>query len=232
VYIRGCQERVEALGDTIRHLRDAVAAFLDTAEARLQEQAQAIRIFGNDSSAELNDASPLTTTVQYTYTAFEVFTTVPTDLFRSVKLTAIHPAVDSDPGNSNGFTRVSPLFCATLTPLESEDPPFYMQGGRVMVRGASLQCDDTSIPAATVRPADDMTATEPPLTRIVLDDIVFKGTYDVNTEIGVLHTSYIYKYFGSAPYSLFPGSSRRHAQGMGLDRKSVCFLALRDPSRN
>jgi hypothetical protein len=32
VYIRGKRERIDALDDTIRHLRDAVATFLDTAE--------------------------------------------------------------------------------------------------------------------------------------------------------------------------------------------------------
>jgi hypothetical protein len=148
VYIRGKRERIDALGDTIHYLRGAVAAFLATAEPRLQH-AQ-ILLFGTDSPTELDGESPLTTTVQYAYTAFEVFTIVPTDLFRSVKLTQIHPAVDSDPGNNNGFTHVSPLFCAALTPPESEDPPFFMLGGRVAVRGASLQCDDTSVPAATV----------------------------------------------------------------------------------
>jgi hypothetical protein len=72
---------IDAPDDTIRHLRDAVAAFLDAAETRLQ--AHAIRIYKNESPGsessptELNDASPLTTTVQYEYTAFEVFTTAP-----------------------------------------------------------------------------------------------------------------------------------------------------------
>jgi hypothetical protein len=100
VYIRGSKEGSEALGDTIHQLRDAVAAFLDTAEA------QAIRNLRNDSPTELNDASPLTRTT--------VFTTVPTDLFRSVRWTPIHPAADSDPGNDNGFTRVSPRRLAHL----------------------------------------------------------------------------------------------------------------------
>jgi hypothetical protein len=62
-----------------------------------------------------------------------------------------------------------------------------MQGGRAMVRGTSLQCDDTSVPVATVRPADEVTATVPLLTRIALDDIVFNEIYDVKRETGILH---------------------------------------------
>jgi hypothetical protein len=79
-------------------------------------QAQAIRIFRNDSPTELDGESPLTTTVPITYTAFEIFTIVPTDLFRNVILTQIHLAVDSDPEYHNGFTRVVALFCTALTP--------------------------------------------------------------------------------------------------------------------
>jgi hypothetical protein len=179
VYIRGSNTRIEARGDTIRHLRDAVVTYLETAEPRLQAQAQAIRIYknnGNESPTELNDVSPLTATVQNTYyTAFEVFTVVPTDLFRTVTLLGIHPGVDAEPGNE--FSRVSPLFCAALSQSESQDPPFHMQGGRVMVRGASLTCRDFSIPA-TIGPTDDVEADEPhTLMRIGLDDDVFKNTY-------------------------------------------------------
>jgi hypothetical protein len=191
VYIRGQRERIDASGDTIGHLRYAVAAFLTNDAAIRLPQAQKILIFGNDSATELNDASALltTTNAKYTYTAFEVFTTVPTDLFRTVKLGEIHPAVDSDPGNQ--FTRVSPLFCAALTPPESEDPPFYMQGGRVLVRGASLRCGDTSVPA-TFGPADEAKATDQTDKldrRMPLNDPVFQNTYGADTEFGILHTS-------------------------------------------
>jgi hypothetical protein len=217
VYIRGSKERIEVLGDTIRHLRDAVAAFLATATTQLPP-AQEIRIFGNDSPTELNDASPLTTTAQYTYTAFEIFTTVPTDLFRNVKLNQIHPVVDSDPECHNGFTRVSALFCTALTPSESEDPPFYMHStNRVVVRGASLECADTSVPAATVRPADEVTATEPRLTRIPLNDIVFQNTHDVNAEIGILRTSYLYKDI------IFPRFLSKTSSGNGPMKKRMLF---------
>jgi hypothetical protein len=214
VYIRGSKERIETLGDTVCHLREAVADFLDTAEPRFQQQAQAIRVFGNDSPTELDGESPLTTTIEYTYTAFEVFTSVPTDLFRTVKMNQIHPAVESDPGKNNEFARVSPLFCAALTPSESKDPPFYMQGGRVMIRGASLFYGDKSV-QATVAPADEVTETEPmdTLMRIPLDDVKFQNTYDAETEFGILHTSLLNYFLGLAMFPLFPASKKSSRNG-------------------
>jgi hypothetical protein len=214
VYIRGSKERIETLGDTICHLRDAVAAFVDTAEPRFQQQAQAIRLFGNDSAIELNDAFPLTMTIEYTYTALEVFTTVPTDLFRTVKMDQIHPAVDSDPENNNRFTRVSPMFCAALAPLESIDLPFYMKGGRIMVRGASLICHDGAV-VANFAPSDEVTETEPmnTLMKIPLDDVKFQNTYDGGTEFGILHTSMLNVSYGLAIVPLFADPKESFGSG-------------------
>jgi hypothetical protein len=216
VCIRGIRRQVRVSdGNTIRHLRAAVVAAVAALNDRgvTRFQAQAIYIFGNEipTGTEiddlgngtppigLNDATPLNTNIKnYTYTAFEVFTTVPTVLLRTVKLNEIHPVVNSDPGNQ--FTHVSPLFCAALSPSESVYPPFHMQSGRVMVRGASLFCRDESIPA-TVRPAAaEVEATEPiarSMMRFPLDHMDFQGTYQVKEEFGVLHTSLLYQKAGA-----------------------------------
>lgn len=211
VYIRGSIRPVEvdAQGNTIRHLRDAVAA-LFLSDAYLLDatplQAQAILIYGIESHGSevsrlppvLDDVSLLSTTVQYT--AYEVFTTVPRNLYRTVKTNQAHPVVDAVPGNQ--FTKVASLFCTALTPTESIDPPFYYnaqhKGRRVSVRGASLTWKDASEPATVglTSEVDANESTKAPA-RIALDDAVFLGTYREGTEFGVLHTSSIYKHDGA-----------------------------------
>jgi hypothetical protein len=84
-----------------------------------------------------------------------------------------------------------------------------------------------------------MTATEPTLTRIALDDTVFQNIYDAETEFGILHTSYLYRYLGALLVPRFllktrsgngPGSTKRiffwrHVIRRGTDLSSLGVLA-------
>jgi hypothetical protein len=101
---------------------------------------------------ELNDASPLTTTAQYTYAAFEVFT-VPTDLFPR-KIWRIQHVDATIRIHSH-----APLFCAALS--RRVESPFYLGGDTDRLWSGHRCCCDISVPA-TIGPADDVEADEPP----------------------------------------------------------------------
>jgi hypothetical protein len=117
---------------------------------------------------------------------------VPVDLYRTVKMSQIHPAVRGL--TATQFSAVVPLFCAALTLEEAEDPPFYMNSqGRVLLRGASLSCF-CSTKTSSIMPWEDVTNEEPiGESHVPLDN--FQNTYSGvgGNPFGILHTSKLYE---------------------------------------
>jgi hypothetical protein len=187
---------------------------------------QEILIFQEGSTA-LDDSEMLDKDT--TYYAFEKFGIVPVDLYRTVKLSHIHPAVRSL--IPTAFTQVSPLFCAALTMKEAVNPPFYTDLGRVSVRGASLTCCDRT-EASTTMPWDDVTAEEKKGEHLVCLDN-FRGSYTLpvaEDSFGILKTSRCYKPVSNDAIALFNSKEYKGATKKGNIRRD-CYWRFRLPSK-
>lgn len=95
-------------------------------------------VFRNDdeSTTELGDTVGLT--AKANYTALELFSTVPIDLFRRVPPSKIHPAVESQPGNQ--LSKRSPLFCASFREDEYRATPYEKNR-----KQGNVECDGISL---------------------------------------------------------------------------------------
>jgi hypothetical protein len=61
------------------------------------------------------------------------------DLYRTINLSQIHPALRTRNAELSRFTEVVPLYCAALTEKKADYPPYFTNGNNaVQIRGASL----------------------------------------------------------------------------------------------
>jgi hypothetical protein len=79
---------------------------VDTIGSTRLLQGQEILIFQEGSTTPLVDREPLTSSEDTTYYTYDKFTRVLVDLYRTVKLSQIHPAVHSD--TPTAFSSVVP----------------------------------------------------------------------------------------------------------------------------
>eukprot|EP00056_Hartaetosiga_gracilis_P015525 m.241868 g.241868 ORF g.241868 m.241868 type:complete len:519 (+) comp27537_c0_seq1:102-1658(+) len=143
VHLRAKKLEVEVDGDTVRELKKKLLETAPTTTTTIprpqNEQDGCLLVFHGET--ELNDKEKLDT--QKTYFVFEVFTTVPASLYRTVDVSHAQPAVSSS--HKNPFSEVTPLFCAALNSDEAKLPFFYQSGDKTVVRGASLSCKHPQI---------------------------------------------------------------------------------------
>jgi hypothetical protein len=90
-------------------------------ETALLPSNQEIVLF-KKASAEIldDDGKQLDSGMGKEYIAYEKFKVVPVDLYRTVKFSQVHPAVEVEHDSTQlQFTNVAPLFCASLNEQEA-----------------------------------------------------------------------------------------------------------------
>lgn len=217
VIIRGApmEEMVVENPANVGNLRNVVLGALQNRPiqhkgSRIEElpKTQTILIFQNTPVELLeNDNMELDSAMQYC--VFEKFTTVPVDLYRTVKLSQIHPVVKAD--IPSPFTEVVPLFCASFQEKESVHPPFRRslsdlnKSGRTLFSGASLRaCDEYREVAEN--PWDDVTREENKMGHQV-DLGTLDGTYRRSTtaeggpSVGILRSTKLYTTTGAERFN-------------------------------
>jgi hypothetical protein len=223
VFIRNKQEDVETNLKTIGELRPRILERLKdiafTTGGPLLE-GQEILIFQEGSTTQLENSEKLDK--RTTYSAYEKFAIAPVDLYRTVKMSQIHPTVRSL--NPTAFCAVVPLYCAALTEAEAKYPPYYTdRKGRVSIRGASLCCGDPYTDTSLIMPWDEVTEEEQTgESHVPL--VNFGDTFNTNVtenSFGILHTSTIYK-AGPKAINKFDSKELKRAVGWCYSRISTC----------
>jgi len=156
-----------------------------------------------------------------TYTVYEKFHTVPTDLYRTVKLNQIRPLVTTS-ALPSPCTQVTPLYCAALTEKEAQYPPFCVSETtkKVLVCGASLQSCNDFLKDSKVMPWDKITDSEERSNyRVKLNHSDF---HDANVSpFGILYSPKLTKNESVVPALVLTQkeSSNTNTQGNGSARR-------------
>jgi hypothetical protein len=150
-----------------------------------------IRVFRKDGNelmplADKDPGAPLHT--DHAYFAVEYFQTIPTDMYRTMRIDQLQPCTYSHPDYLNEerrWTCMSPLYCAAMNSSEAELPWYAVsKQGNLVVHGASLCCKDEAQESDIVDPFRAVEENEETgVTRLTMEQ--YEGL--VNDRGGKLH---------------------------------------------
>eukprot|EP01033_Poteriospumella_lacustris_P000793 gene793-562_t len=182
--------------DSVRKLKEELPEVIASQFADSPLRSSIVALFGTEGNPLSDENRIMQEAVIF---VFEIFTTTPCPLYRTVQPHQIHPAVETS-HDDNPWSRMSPLYCGSFHKKSeiTDASPFYVEDATpstsMAVRGMSLK---SVVPTRTRDLLTDPVLEEEEQGWSLLSDLASLGMDHSEPTFGLLHTSTL---IGKAPF--------------------------------